>query len=113
MIYSMDLRIRVVAALDQGLCITEVARRFQVGRATAREWQRRRDEGQLEPGKPGPKWPHKITPADDALICQAIKNNPGVTATEIRPFQTSGKSHCPVDEKSLIAKRKPARAGGG
>ena len=83
--YSMDLRERVVAALDQGVGITEVARRFQVGRATAREWERRRDKGRLEPDKPGPKGARKFTSADDALICHAIKQNPGVTATEIRP----------------------------
>lgn len=83
--YSMDLRRRVVRALDDGQSIAAVARRFEVARPTVLDWKRRAAVGRLEPDKSGPKGPRKYTLADDAVIHQAIKHNPGVTARSIQP----------------------------
>ena len=83
--YSMDLRKRAVEALNDGQSIAAVARRFKVSRPAVRDWKRRAAAGRLEPDKCGPKGPRKYTPADDALIHQAIKHDPGVTARQVQP----------------------------
>lgn len=57
MAYSLDLRERVLAAVDRGLSRTQIAQQFQVGRATITNWVTlRRDRGSLaaqsSPGRP-------------------------------------------------------------
>ena len=83
--YSMDLRERAVKALNDGQSIAAVARRFEVSRPAVREWKRRAAAGRLEPDKCGPKGTRKFTSADDAMIHQAIKQDPGVTAKQVQP----------------------------
>ncbi|MFA5865457.1 MAG: IS630 transposase-related protein [Phycisphaerae bacterium] len=72
MAYSMDLRKRVVAALKSGETPAAVARRFDVARSTAGEWQKGAGEGRLEPDRPGPACPRKITPADDRILREQV-----------------------------------------
>lgn len=86
MTYSMDLRERVVAAVESGEAIAEVARRFKVTRPTARDWRDRARVGTLAPSKPGPKEPIKLTPADDAVMREQVAARPGVTANELIPL---------------------------
>ena len=86
MAYSMDLRERVVAAVDEGASITAVARRFSVSRPTVRDWRDRAERGALEAAKPGPKGPTKLTPADDQLMCDQVAARPGITAAELVPL---------------------------
>jgi transposase len=83
MTYSMDLRKRVVAALNRGESASAVARQFEVGRSTAREWQQRAETGQLKPDKPGPTCPRKLTPADDQILRDQVAVWPGITAKEL------------------------------
>ena len=83
--YSMDLRERAVKAVGAGQSITAVGRRLEVSRTAVRDWVRRAAAGRLKPDKSGPKGPRKFTPADDALIHQLIKQDPGVTAKRIQP----------------------------
>ena len=45
MTYSMDLRERVVAAVESGQSIAAVSRRFEVSRPTVRDWRRGRRRG--------------------------------------------------------------------
>ena len=57
MAFSLDLRKRVLAAVDGGLSRTAAARRYQVGRATITEWVKlRRETGSFgarqSPGRP-------------------------------------------------------------
>jgi transposase len=48
--YSLDLRQRIVAALDAGKAPSEVAVRFSVGVSTVKRYrQQRRETGQLDP----------------------------------------------------------------
>lgn len=86
MSYSMDLRERVVAAVQSGEALAVVARRYKISRATVRDWRGRAQAGTLAPGKPGPKEPIKLTEADDAVMREQVAARPGVTANELRPL---------------------------
>ena len=85
MAYSMDLRLKILAALDSGDSVAATARRFGVSEDTARAHRRRRDTlGSPAPFKTGPQKPIKITPSDDTKMLALIKANPGVTLNAIR-----------------------------
>ncbi len=87
MAYSMDLRERVVAAMqDAGAMVTKVAKRFDVSRPAVRDWCDRAQRGELAPGVPGPKGPIKLTEADDALMREQVAARPGITARELVPM---------------------------
>ena len=69
--YSLDLRTRVLAALDRGLSRAELITTFQVSLASLKRWiAARRDTGDFAPQPPtgGPN-PH-ITPA----LAQALRD---------------------------------------
>ena len=52
--YSMDLRERVVAAIESGLSTRQAAARFAIGIATAGTWARlKRSTGEVRPAKQG------------------------------------------------------------
>ena len=52
--YSLDLRERVVAALEGGLSTDQAAKRFSIGKATAGAWGRlKRSQGDDRPAKQG------------------------------------------------------------
>ena len=85
MAYSMDLRLKVLAALDKGSSVAAAARRFGVSIHTVREYRNRRDEyGSPEPFKTGPKKPIKRTPSDDKKMLALIEDDPGITLNAIR-----------------------------
>ena len=86
MAYWMDLRERVVAAVNAGETIAVVARRFWVSRPAVRDWRDRAGRGGLMPGKPGPKGSIKLTEADDRLMREQIAMRPGITAKELMPM---------------------------
>ena len=51
---SLDLRRRVVAAIDQGLSTAQAAERFAIGKSTAGAWHRLwRATGDVFPGRQG------------------------------------------------------------
>lgn len=77
--YSMDLRQKVLAALDRGESARSVARRFEMHEETVRVFRDRREAGRLEPDKPGPKGPAKLTPADHAKLRELVAADPGLT----------------------------------
>jgi len=83
MAYSMDLRQRVVAAVESGGSIASVARRFSVSWPTVRDWRDRARRGELEPGTPGPKKPIKLTAEDERRMRQAVAQQPGITAKQL------------------------------
>lgn len=52
--YGLDLRKRVVEAIEAGLSTREAARRFSIGISTSGAWYRTwRSTGRLEPGRQG------------------------------------------------------------
>jgi transposase len=79
----MDLRQRVVHALQSGESIAAVARKFSIARPTVYDWRDRAEQDDLSAGKPGPRGPRKFTPDDDALIRRAVAAKPGITAREL------------------------------
>jgi transposase len=83
MTYSMDLRERVVVAVESGQAITAVARRFSISRPTVRDWRDRAGRGDLTPGTPGPQGPLKLTAADVQRIRDAVAAQPGITAKQL------------------------------
>lgn len=83
MAYSMDLRKRVVAALESDESVARVAKRFSVARSTARAWQERAVAGRLQADKPGPIQPRKITPADDQIMREQVAADPGIIAKKL------------------------------
>lgn len=96
MTYSMDLRERVVAAVNDGEPIAVVAQRFRVARPTVRDWRDRARHNVLSPGVPGPKSPTKITPQDDQLMREQIAKRPGITANELRAMLSVQVAECTV-----------------
>lgn len=96
MTYSMDLRERVVAAVERGEPIAVVARRFQVSRPTVRAWRDRAKRNELTPGIPGPKSPTKITPQDDQLMLDRVALDPGITANQLRALISVEVAECTV-----------------
>jgi putative transposase len=72
--YSMDLRTRVVAAVEGGLSRNEAARRFNVAISTAINWVRRKDEtGSVAPGQMGGHKPRSIRGEHEAGLLDRIK----------------------------------------
>ena len=52
----------MLAAVERGEPVAHVARRFEVERGLHKLIRRVRERGTLEPAKPGPKKPTKLTP---------------------------------------------------
>lgn len=74
--YSMDLRERVVGAVEQdGLSRRQAATRFGVGISTVIRWVRRlRETGRIEPGKMGGHRPKKIAGAHRDWLIERCHN---------------------------------------
>lgn len=96
MTYSMDLRERVVAAVEAGEAIAVVARRFDVARPTVRDWRDRARRGELTAGVPGPKGPVKLTDDDDRLMRERVAQRPGITAMQLIPLLSVAVAECTV-----------------
>jgi len=86
MAYSMDLRERVVAAVEAGASMGSVAKRFSVAHPTVRDWRDRARAGRLAADKPGPRGAVKLTEADDRMMRQQVAARPGITAKELMPM---------------------------
>lgn len=72
--YSMDLRTRVVAAVEGGLSCHEAARRFHLAASTAINWMRRKkDTGSVAPGQMGGHKPRSIRGEHEAWLLDRIK----------------------------------------
>ena len=73
--YSMDLRERVVAAVEEdGLSRRQAAARFGVGESSAIRWVRRfRETGNVAPGQMGGHKPKAIRGADRDWLVEQIK----------------------------------------
>lgn len=81
--YSLDLRRRVVDAIDGGLPARKAARRFSIGESTAIAWHRQwLDTGTLEPGKQGKPPGSKLDP-HEAFIRELIAADKDIACYEI------------------------------
>ena len=73
--YSLDLRKRVVAAIEGGLSCNQAAKQFGIGISTAINWaQRLRETGSIEPGKMGGHKPKAISGEHSVWLLQRIKD---------------------------------------
>ena len=77
--YSLDLRGRVVKAVDEGQSLADVAARYEVSERTARRYLKRRQErGSLEADVP-PGRPREIERAQEAALRQQSERYPDAT----------------------------------
>lgn len=76
--YSLDLRERIVAAVEQGERTVKVAERFGVGLATVKRYINRAEEGRLEADKRPGQQPWLDAQGQQALE-QQVKDHPGWT----------------------------------
>ena len=80
---SVDLRSRVIAAIEDGVSTREAARRFQIGISTAGAWYRRyRETGEMEARKQDQPSRSKLD-AHEAFILSLIEDTPDITLAEI------------------------------
>jgi transposase len=84
--YSIDLRQRVAASLDENEgSQRQIARRFRVSLSfVARLLRRRRQTGSLDPRPHGGGHPPALTEADLERVRQAVQEQPDVTLEELR-----------------------------
>jgi|SRR5271156_6359864 transposase len=81
--YSMDLRERVIAAVEDGMSTRQAATRFSIGIATAGAWARlKRAKGEVRPAKQG-KPKGSILDAHADFIFGLIERSPDITLVEI------------------------------
>ena len=81
--YSIDLRQKVVSAVDRGEPKSSVAKRYEISAKTVDRWIRRRDAGQLKADRSGPKGPTKLREADDQVLLSALADEPGLTLGQL------------------------------
>jgi transposase len=80
--YSVDLRERLLGAIDAGLSQAEASRVFGVGTSTITRWrQQRRDTGSLAP-KPRSGRPPAIGPDQAAALHAQVAAHPDATLAE-------------------------------
>ncbi len=80
---GMDLRRRVIAAIEGGLSTRAAAARFSIGIATAGAWARlKRKTGDVRPARQGPPSSSKLDP-HEAFILGLIERTPDMALAEI------------------------------
>jgi transposase len=81
--YSLDLRERVVEAIEGGLSTRQAAARFSIGIATAGAWARlKRCQGDVRPAKQG-KPKGSVLDAHADFILGALREKPDLTLVEL------------------------------
>lgn len=81
---SLDLRKRVIDAIELGVSTREAARRFAIGESTAGAWYRTwRTTGSLEPGRQGHPKVSKLDPHEAFILSLVETEDRDVTLTEI------------------------------
>lgn len=86
---SVDLRQRVVAAIDGGLSCRQAAERFGVSAASAIRWRSRLKEvGDIVPKRQGGDRKSQRIEAHAQLILDAVTAKPDITLAELRELLT-------------------------
>jgi transposase len=81
--YSLDLRERVVSALEEGMSTRQAAALFSVGIATAGTWGRlKRSQGDVRPAKQG-KPTGSVLDAHEDFILGGLRDKPDTTLDEM------------------------------
>ncbi len=80
--YSVDLRTRIVKAVEKGMNKTEASQVYGVSLNSVKRYVKQHTEsGQLEP-KPIPGRPAAISPEKQALLLQQVEAHPDATLQE-------------------------------
>jgi|UPI0006742DDE transposase len=79
--FSIDLRIRVLAALDGGMSRSEAVRLFQVSLGSIKRWLRARAADDLAPKRPTGR-PRRITPTQEQQLRVQVQITPDATLDE-------------------------------
>jgi len=83
--YSVDLRERVIAALQRGgMTDEQAAKLFQIGEATVHRWKRlKRETGALVPRPRGGGHPPRISPEKEQFVLEMLRSS--LTSPTRRP----------------------------
>jgi len=80
--YSEDLRIRVLAALDGGMSVAQVARTFQISVSSIKRWRAQQTVlGHLRPKRPSGR-PRRIAPSAETRLRAQLNASPDATLPE-------------------------------
>ena len=79
--YSMDLREKVLAAIDRGMSRAAVAATFGVSPSTIKRWRRRQRDGALAP-RQSPGRPARLGAALEAGLAAQVQAAPDATIAE-------------------------------
>lgn len=104
--YSLDLRQRIVGAINRGGSRTEVARQFEVAVRTVDRYVRQaRETGDLTP-RPLPGRPRRLSPTDEGQVIQLLREQPAATLPEYceRLAATTGTVVSPATMSRTIAR---------
>lgn len=104
---SLDLRRRVIAAIEGGMSSREASRRFSIGIATAGAWHRLwRRSGDVRPARQGQPPGSKLD-AHEEFILALIAKTKDIALVEIgaRLAQERGVSACPATIWYFLNKR--------
>ena len=97
--YSVDLRVRVVESVHDGMTYDEASAVFQVGTASVKRWvYQLRDTGKIAP-KTGYQKGHSHKITDNNLFIKIVTENPSMTSSEIA--QTIGNVSATTVRKKL------------
>ena len=105
--FGLDLRRRVVAAIDGGMSARAAAARFSVGISTAISWHRQwRETGSLEPGRQGKPAGSKLD-AHAAFILDLVDGQKDIALHEIAETlaRERGLRSCPATVWYFLSKR--------
>jgi transposase len=111
----MDLRERVMAAIEGGMSTRQAAARFSIGIATAGAWARlKREKGDVLPARQG-KPTGSVLDAHADFILGLIKQTPDITLDEIVERLLAGRAVSVVrtavwkflDRRDMTHKKRP------
>ena len=105
--YGLDLRRRVVEAIDGGMSARGAAARFSVGISTAISWHRQwRETGSLEPGRQGKPAGSKLD-GHEAFILDLVDGQKDIALHEIaeKLAREQGLRTCPATIWYFLSKR--------
>jgi len=86
MAIALQVREKVMSALDRGESAKSIAERFEIGERTVYRLKARVAAGRpLAADKPGAKGSVKLTDADERMLRELVEQRPGVTAKEAIP----------------------------
>jgi transposase len=98
--YSVELRKRVLAAVDAGISHTQAAATFRISERTISRWLSRRVDGPPLAGGTGPGRPPSIAARDLPALRAQLEAHPDATVAEhVALWKTQ---HPPVSQSALV-----------